>query len=306
MSFVRSFWKGENRLRRVGNLIRFMLEIADLYFTKRVSRSAAELAYFLILSFFPALICINAVIGTLHLDVAGLLREAELIIPEEALAVLTEYVGYITTNQSHALLVGGIMMMLFSASAAMRSLMNVMDDIYGRKSYTGLWQIVASVAFSILFLLTIYLSLAVVLTGSWFFHLLENLIQQIPRLQNVVLPWNWQWMRFLILFCLVLAFVMLLYRATAPREKPAAPLFTGALLASAALVLASVLFSLFIGLSSRYSLVYGSLASVIILMVWLYLCGNILILGNCVNRVWYGRKKRRAQGHIIRREENHG
>ena len=76
MSFVRSFWKGENRLRRVGNLIRFMLEIADLYFTKRVSRSAAELAYFLILSFFPALICINAVIGTLHLDVAGLLREA--------------------------------------------------------------------------------------------------------------------------------------------------------------------------------------------------------------------------------------
>ena len=90
------------------------------------------------------------------------------------------------------------------------------------------------------------------------------------------------------------------------REKPAAPLFTGALLASAALVLASVLFSWFIGLSSRYSLVYGSLASVIILMVWLYLCGNILILGNCVNRVWYGRKKRRAQGHIIRREENHG
>ncbi|MEA4954313.1 MAG: YhjD/YihY/BrkB family envelope integrity protein, partial [Pseudoflavonifractor sp.] len=70
--------------------------------------------------------------------------------------------------------------------------------------------------------------------------------------------------------------------------------------------LASVLFSWFIGLSSRYSLVYGSLASVIILMVWLYLCGNILILGNCVNRVWYGRKKSRAQGHIIRREEREG
>lgn len=283
-------------------MIRFVLEVVDLYFTKRVSRSAAELAYFLILSFFPALICINAVIGTLRLDVAGLLREAELIVPQEALTVLTEYVGYITTNQSHALLLGGIMMMLFSASAAMRSLMNVMDDIYGRKSYTGLWQFVASVAFSILFLLTIYLSLAVVLTGSWFFHLLEDLLQNIPRLQNVVLPWDWQWLRFLILFCLVLVFVMLLYRATAPREKPAAPLFTGALLASAALVLASILFSWFIGLSSRYSLVYGSLASVIILMVWLYLCGNIVILGNCVNRVWYGRKKRRAQGHITRKE----
>ena len=37
--------------------------------------------------------------------------------------------------------------------------------------------------------------------------------------------------------------------------------------------------------STRYSLVYGSLASVIIMLVWLYLCGNILILGNVINYV---------------------
>ena len=271
-------------------VVRFVWDIVDLYFSKRVSRSAAELAYFLILSFFPALICINAVIGTLNLDVVSLLEEAAVIIPEAALAVLTEYVRYITTNQSHALLVGGIIMMLFSASAAMRSLMNVMDDIYERRAYSGLWQIVASVAFSVLFLLTIYLSLVVVLTGNWFFHLLEEFIHRFPRLAHVKLPWEWQWMRFLILFCLVMAVVMLVYRATAPRGRPRPPILTGAFLASGALVLASVLFSYFIGLSSRYSLIYGSLGSVVILLVWLYLCGNIIILGSCFNRVWYGRK----------------
>ena len=74
--------------------------------------------------------------------------------------------------------------------------------------------------------------------------------------------------------------------------EPRPPLLTGSVLASAALVIASMLFSWFIGLSSRYSLVYGSLASVIILLVWLYLCGNILILGNVFNYVWYKRKKR--------------
>ncbi len=276
-----------------GGVLRFLLDIADLYFAKRVSRSAAELAYFLVLSFFPALICINAVIGTLHLDVASLLDEAAVIIPDGALAVLSEYVGYITTNQSGALLTAGIVMMLFSASAAMRSLMNVMDDIYERKSYSGLWQIVASVAFSVLFLCTIYLSLAVVLTGNWFFRLLEDFLHRFPRFAHVSLPWDWQWMRFIILFCLVLVFVMLLYKATAPRGKPRPPVLTGALLASAALVLASAIFSWFIGMSSRYSLVYGSLASVVILLVWLYLCGNVLILGNCFNRVWYGRKRSR-------------
>ena len=289
--------------RRKSGFFSFVWEIVDLYFTKRVSRSAAELAYFLVLSFFPALICINAVIGTLDLDVTSLLEEAALIIPAGAQAVLTEYVGYITSNNSHALLLGGIVMMLFSASAAMRSLMNVMDDIYERKTYTGLWQVVASVAFSVLFLLTIYLSLVVVLTGNWFFHLLEDLLRRIPRLAEVTLPWEWQWMRFLILFCLVLLFVMLLYRATAPRGRPRPPIFTGAVLASAALVGASVIFSYFIGLSSRYSLVYGSLASVVILLVWLYLCANIVIMGNAVNRVWYGRKKRRYLDKEIRKEE---
>ena len=273
--------------------VRFVLEMVELYFVKRVSRSAAELAYFLILSFFPALICINAVIGTLDLDVAALLEEASIIVPEAALTVLSEYVGYITTNQSRALLAAGMVMMLFSASAAMRSLMNVMGDIYERKTYRGLWQIVASVAFSALFLLTIYLSLVVVLTGNWFFRLLEGLIHRVPRLEGLRLPWDWQWMRFLILFCLVMIFVMLLYRATVPRENPRQPVLTGACMASAALVLFSAVFSWFIGLSSRYSLVYGSLGSVVILLVWLYLCGTIVILGSCFNRVWYQHRKRR-------------
>ena len=280
------------RLRK-NSVVRFIWDMVDLYFSKRVSRSAAELAYFLILSFFPALICVNAVIGTLNLNVTSLLEEASIIIPEGALTVLTEYVRYITTNQSHALLVGGIVMMLFSASAAMRSLMNVMDDIYERKSYTGLWQVVASVVFSVLFLLTIYLSLVVVLTGNWFFHLLEGFLHRFPRFSHVKLPWEWQWMRFLILFCLVMAVIMLIYRATSPRGRPRSPILTGAFLASVALVLASILFSYFIGLSSRYSLIYGSLGSVMILLVWLYLCGNIVILGSCFNRVWYGRKLKR-------------
>ena len=45
-------------------------------------------------------------------------------------------------------------------------------------------------------------------------------------------------------------------------------------------------------MSSRYALVYGSLASLIILLVWLYFCGNILLLGAVVGRVWSRRHRR--------------
>lgn len=267
--------------------VRFIREMVDIYFGKRVSRSAAELAYFLILTFFPILVCINGFIGILHLDSFAVMAAMEDFLPKEALSVVGEYIGYISTNQSNAMLIAGITMTLFSASAAFRALMNIMDDIYERKSYTGLWQIVASVIFSILFLVTIYLSIVVVLTGNWLFTLIEGFFHLDPS----ALPWDWQWLRFLILFALVLLFVLLAYRMAAPRGKPRPPILTGGIIAAAALVAASILFSWFIGMSSKYSLVYGSLASVIILLLWLYLCGNILILGNVFNCVWYKRKK---------------
>lgn len=267
--------------------VRFVRELVELYFSARVSRSAAQLAYFLILTFFPLLICINAFVGALHLEIDLVLDTLEQFFPGEVAAIVADYVQYITGNQSRGMLMAGVLTTLFFASAAVRSLMQIMEDIYGRVNYHGFWSLVASVGFAILFLVTMYLSIVVVLTGNWFFHLLEKYL----HLPNLIT--DWQWLRFVLLFALVLLVILLLYRFTAPKGKPNPPVLTGAFLAAIALAAASILFSWFIGMSSRYSLVYGSLASVIILLVWLYLCGNILILGNVFNCVWYRRKKKK-------------
>ena len=265
--------------------VQFVREIVELYFSAHVSRSAAELAYFLILSFFPILICVNAFVGALDLDISVVLAEVERFLPGGVAAILADYVGYITQNQSPGMLLTGLFMTLVSASAAVRALMKIMDDIYGRTNYPGFWSIVVSVGFSLLLLVTMYLSIVVLLTGNWFLRFLEGFLPVHAAI------WDWQWLRFVILFALVLVFILLLYRVSAPIGKPRPPVLTGAVLAAVALAGASILFSWFIGMSSRYSMVYGSLASVMILLVWLYLCGNILILGNVFNCVWYRRKK---------------
>ena len=267
--------------------VKFVREMAEIYFGKNVGRSSAELAYFLILTFFPILICINAFIGVLNVDPESVLRGLEPFLPPSLLGVMAEYLNYITVNESAGLLAAGIFLTLFFASGAVRSLMNIMDDIYGRKGYGGILQVVVSVLFSILLLITIYVSIVVVMTGNWFFHLIERYLP----LQFWDVTWDWQWIRFLLLFGMVFLLVLVVYLMAAPPGKPRAPVFLGALLASVALVGASIVFSFFIGMSSRYSLIYGSLASVIIMLLWLYLCGNVLILGNVFNCVRYRRKK---------------
>lgn len=264
--------------------VRFVTDMASVYFDKHISRSAAELAYFLILTFFPVLICLHAFLGLLQLDLGQLLNEIGTFLPAGVSAILGDYVTYISANQSSGMLAAGGFTTLFFASAAVRGLMNVMEDIYGSATFHGIRRTAASFIIAILLLVSVYLSVVTVVTGNWFFHLVEDLF----RLENIAERFvTFQWLKYLVLLVLLFLVLLLLYRFSAPLGQPRPPVVPGAALASVALAVSTLLFSWFIGLSTRYSLLYGSLASVIILLVWLYLCGNILILGNVFNYVWF-------------------
>ena len=194
-----------------------------------------------------------------------------------------------------ALLLASLFTILVSASAGLRTLLAAMDSLHDRENRHAFRRVAVSLALSALFLLTVYLSVVVIFTGEWFFWLLE---EHLPRRVLELLPLSalsglWRWMRYLLLFCFVLMLVLIVYRAGTPRGAMRRPVvLLSSLLAAAAIAGASVVFSWFIGMSSRYALVYGSLASLIILLVWLYLCGNILLLGAVVGRVLEDRLKR--------------
>ena len=272
--------------------VSFAVEAAGLYLRVGASRAAAALSYFLILTLFPLLVCVNYFIGLFHLDLENLLQSLDQILPAEALAVIQDYLGYVSESQSRALLLASLITILISASAGLRTLLAAMDDLHGASDPRPFRRAVFSVGLSALFLLTIYLSVVVIFTGEWFFWLLE---EHLPRhIAELIPPLSglWRWMRYLLLFCFVLMLVLIVYRAGTPRGAMRRPVvLLSSLLAAVAIVGASVLFSWFIGMSSRYALVYGSLASLIILLVWLYLCGNLLLLGAVVGRVLEDRLK---------------
>ena len=275
--------------------ISFGLEVADLYTRTGLSRSAAALSYFLVLTLFPLLLCVNYFIGLFHLDLEQLLASLDQLLPPGALGIMGDYLGYVSQSQSPALLLAGLSTILLSASAGLRTLFLAMDEVYQTARPHVFRRLVLSVALSALFLLTIYLSVVVIFTGDWFFGLLRrHLPQRIAEIIPLdVLYALWRWLRYLLLFCFVLLLVLIVYRAGAPRAVSNRSVLLSALLAAAAIVAASGLFSWFIGMSSRYALVYGSLASLIILLVWLYFCGNLLLLGVAVSRVWTGRRPKK-------------
>ena len=275
----------------------FVRDMVQAYGRLGVSRAAASLAYFLILTLFPLLVCVNFFIGLLELDPEAVFSALDSLLPRESLSIILDYLTYVSgvpQSQSTPLLLASLFTILLSASAGLRTLLKTMDELYQVRHVSSLRRVVVSVALSILFPLTIYLSIVVIFTGDWFFQLLEA---RLPSPLAELIPLRllsqlWGWLRYLLLFFCVLLLVLAVYRMGTPpplrREKKVLRLT--ALLSAGALVACSVLFSWFIDMSSRYSLVYGSLASLIILLVWLYFCGNILLVGAVAGRVWFHRR----------------
>lgn len=108
-----------------------MADVVGVYFGSHISRSAAELAYFMVLTLFPIFICLSAFVGQLHLDLAGLLEEAERFLPEGVTVILGDYLRYLQSNQSTGMFLAGVFMTVLFASAARAGA----DEHYAR----GLW-----------------------------------------------------------------------------------------------------------------------------------------------------------------------
>ncbi len=278
-------------LRRLLGLppVDLSLRMADAYGRYGVARSAAALSYFLVLTLFPLLMCANFLIGSLHLDLEQILAGLSQFLPTAALSTILDYLNYAAATQSSTLLLACLFTILMCASAGLRTLLQTMDDLFAAPCRDGFRRLLLSFILSALFLPTMYLSVVVVLTGDWFFHMLEELLprQLLELIPLSLLSHLWRWTRYLLLFCFVLLLVAAVYRLGIPKERVSRRGLWGfSAVTALAMVGSSAVFSWFIGMSSRYALVYGSLASLIILLVWLYFCGNILLLGAVLCSVW--------------------
>lgn len=239
-------------------------------------RSAAALAYYLVLSLFPVLLFVHELVAHFRLDLVRPLEALRPLLPEGVFSLLSGYLADAAGRSAPGLFWAGLFTIALSASAGLRTVFRTLDDLFSLPHRHGALHLFSSVLLALLFLLTVSLSLLVVLTGQWFFLLLD------AHLPAAWLPLSglWRWLRYVLLFGCVLLLVGMVYRLGVPRAQAGdRAVLLAALTASLALAGCSGLFSRLLSLSTRYDLVYGSLASLAILLVWLYLCGAVLLLG---------------------------
>jgi len=283
----------KNLFEKIWNtrFVSFIWEGSCLFFDIRSPQAASSLAYYVLLTVFPVLICISILLGFVHIDIAALVSSLEGILPKPALNVVDSFLRYVRNNQSLGLFLAGLLACWFSAAAAFRTITRVFLDVYKDVNQSAFLGMVASIIFPIFLILVIGLSILVVVTGQ---SAVNWLIEKLPFLDEALSIWRYT--KYVLLFLAFFLFIVAILNMAAPIKIPRKPTLFTSLVCSLAVAVSSALFSWFIGFSTKYSLVYGSLVSIVILLIWLYFCAQVLLLGIVFTGVWYRRHRERHEG----------
>ncbi|MGN0982519.1 MAG: YihY/virulence factor BrkB family protein [Candidatus Limivicinus sp.] len=257
---------------------RFIRCFSRIYTGRRLSRASAALSYYLTMTFFPLVICLYTLLGNSYDKAMRVLGFAGNIMAAETVSFLEDFLYYVAANNSTTMMLASIIVLLTSASAAVRSLQETIGDLQGGRRFQGFLGFVFSLVFSLLFVAALYFAILVMLTGR---SVIERLNQVLPF---VDISQSWGYVRFLALAGIDYVIVWAMYEAS-KRSWDSYHTWPGALLSTAAMVVVSIVFSVFISASVKYPLIYGSLASVILLMLWLYTVCTVILCGAAFNIV---------------------
>ena len=254
----------------------FIKKIIEILPKVRPGVYAAALAFHITMTFFPLLICLYTLLGNSYDSLMRILKIAEGVLAKDTLDLIYGFAEYIAANNSPAMMAAAIAILVTSASAAIRVIHWAIGKMQGGDRFKDVWEIAISFPFSLIFLTAIYFAVIVMFTGKNFIDLVNKYVPYFD------IRSSWNFLRYVLLAAIFFVLLTLLFRSARRKEDTYSTL-PGSSLAAVAVVLASFFFSAIIKKSTKYSLVYGSLASIVLLMLWLYWCCFIILFGAAIN-----------------------
>ncbi len=256
-----------------------MRNLPSRYSEHDVTAFSAQMAYFLFMSIFPALIFLIGLLGRFSIEYSWDITGYVSLIPRQASLILQEHIKSLIAVRGEALFSISGLFMIYSASRGINSLMRSLNRAFNIKEDRGFIRIkLLGVFYTFMLMLVIVVALVIPNLGHGFFMFLSGFIN-IPKFlidTSTLL----MWIIYLMLMNLVIGS---LYVFLPNRKNTYKEVIPGTIFALVGWSIISRGFSYFIANFSNISVVYGSLTAVIILMIWLYLSSTILMIGGEIN-----------------------
>lgn len=242
---------------------------------------AAALSFHLLLALFPFIIFLLTLLGSVGLAAFfdRLLGQARAALPPDAYQILEQVVGEIRDREGQGLLSLSIVLALWAASAGMRSVTNALNRAYDVDETRPIWQrYPLSVLYTVGLAALILLAAAARLAGP---QVVERLTSRFGI--TGVVATLWTWLRWPAVVALLLLVVALIYYLGPNVEQPFRYVTPGSATAVIVWIVASAGFSAYIERFGDYGATYGSLGGMIVLLLYFFVSGAVLLFGAEIN-----------------------
>lgn len=245
----------------------FMFRMKD----DRLDSTAAHAAYFLIISFIPFIAFLMILFNQLHISQTELVQEILTLIPENIIDFISPYFN--ATGNETGIFSISVIAFIWSASNGMVAIIKGYDKIYDieeTRSYIHL-RLVAMVYILLLAVVLIITAVTLVFGSTIYNFLLAH--------AGTVIASVLQYLRSGLGFVFLILFFCIIFNVIPRRKVHFINNLIGAIFSALGWIVFSYFFSIFAQHSTNFSVVYGSLAALIVIMFWLYSCMYIMFMG---------------------------
>jgi membrane protein len=253
---------------------RTMTEFKDDFLQDR----AAALTYYSVLAIFPGILVLVSLLGLFGQSATqSLVTNLTNAVPSTARSILRDAISRLQHGHSAAglLAIVGIILALWSTSSYVAAFMRAANAIYDVPEGRPAWKTLP-VRLGVTVLLMVLLvasATIVVVTGSLAHH-----VGQVLGIGSAAIT-TWDIAKWPVLVILVCLMVAVLYWASPNAKQGLRSIIPGAVIAIGVWLASSGLFAVYVANFGHYNKVYGTLATMIIFLIWLWLTNTAILLG---------------------------
>jgi membrane protein len=253
----------------------------------RIFGHAAELGFYFLLALFPTLFSASSILGLVARSTTriydNLLHYLALVIPTQAFGVVLQTFNETSAHASSGKLTFGLIAAIWSASVGISALQDTLNAVYKiEDSRSYIKARIEAIGLTILLIAIISCCLGSMLCGDFLAavarHRIHEPLMQMAAVVGIRLA---GWMVATAL--LALTFAVVYYWAPDLKARCWHWLTPGGAIGIVAWLLASLGFRIYLYFFNSYSVTYGSLGAVIILLMWFYITGLMLLAGAEIN-----------------------
>jgi membrane protein len=242
---------------------------------------AAQLAYYFFLALFPALLFLIALAGAFASAdlVTSLLNMMSGAVPPDVVSIIREQLISVAQGSQTGIMTFGVVAALWSSSAAMVALIDSVNRAYDVEDARPWWkQRVTAILLTIGMAAFILVSFGLVVARP---EIAASVAGRFGL--GAALEWSWKIFQWPVVFALVTAAFALVYYFGPDVDQDFVFLTPGSVLATLLWLVGSVAFRFYVVNFGSYNETYGAIGGVMVLLLWLYISGLVVIIGAEMN-----------------------